>query len=364
MKFAIEREKLLDLVNHAESVVEKRNTIPILSNMLFSAKGGRLTVTATDLDMAVHNSIKDVTIEREGSITVPTGTFTSLLKKLPANAMVNLEIVDGRIAIKAGRSSFKLPVLPADDFPLIDRPKIDPVQITTADLNRAFKMVRSSISTEETRYYLNGVCLAIENDKLVAVSTDGHRLSIAQIGDVELSEKNAIVPRKAVGELIKILDHYEGSVEVRLTAGKIDLQLGDLIITSKLIDGTFPDYTRVIPTDTNIDVRVCPKALGNAIDRVSVVSSEKTKAVVLEFAPTGISVSVNSPDNGRAEEDVAAECSGDLKVGYNSRYLKDILDNYSDAEAVLISMNAADAPAIIRIPGEGANRSVIMPMRV
>lgn len=363
MKITAGRDVLLNLITHAESVVEKRNTLPILSNFLLRASAGKLEVVATDLDLMVKNTTTDINVEREGATTIPAATFLAMLRKLPADKPVAVELIGGQIAIRAGRTSVKLPVLPVDDFPVFERPSEEPVSIPVADLMKALRMVRNSISQEETRYYLNGVCLAIEENELVAVSTDGHRLSIARIGEIVIDQPNAIVPRKAVAQLVKILPDFEGAVSMRINASKVELQLGGLVITSKLIDGTFPDYKRVIPANTSIEIKVCPRALSSAIDRVAVVSSEKTKAIVLDIRTDAISVSMNSPDAGTAEEEVPAWASGPVKVGYNSRYLIDLLDNYADSENVQIRLNDNASPAIVCPPGERTNRSIIMPMR-
>ena len=225
-------------------------------------------------------------------------------------------------------------------------------------------MIRDAMSTEEARYYLNGACLTVDTEALLAVSTDGHRLSIAKIANMPNGQDNSIVPRKAVGQLIKILNNFEGSVDVRIDTGKIDFQLGDLIITSKLIDGTFPDYKRVIPSETTIDVTVCPKALAMAIDRVSVVSQEKTKGIKLIAEDGLIRLEMTSHDFGTAQEEVSASVSAPITIGYNSRYLKEILDNYSDCETVWIGMSDPASPAIISPPERDAEKSIIMPMRL
>lgn len=364
MKLVVAREKLLELIDYADAVIERRNTIPILSHLVLIAKANTLTVMASDLDMVVRNSLSDVTIESEGSIAVPAGTFTAIVRKLPSDKQITLEAAEGRISVRAGRSGFKLPTLSADQLPLIDRPKTEEISLSTGDFNRALKMIRNSMSSEESRYYLNGACLTIESGSLLAVATDGHRLSIARIAEMNIEHENSIVPRKAVGQLIKILDHFEGSVSIRIDTGKIDFQLGELIITSKLIDGTFPDYKRVIPTETTIDIMVCPKALALAIDRVSVVSQEKTKGIKLIAESGIIRLEMTSPDLGTAQEEVSANVSAPITIGYNGRYLKEILDNYSDYETVWIGMSDPSSPAIISPPGRDAEKSVLMPLRL
>ncbi len=364
MKFTTSRENLLGLIDHAEGVIERRNTIPILSHFIFSADSGELRVTTSDLDTVVINRLQDVAIDTEGKIAIPAATFTAILRKLPANNQVIVSVDAGKAKIQSGRTRCQLPTLPADQLPIFERPQGSPVQISTQAFNRALKMVRHSMSTEETRYYLNGVFLEIRDSELLAVSTDGHRLSVAKICDVDFDQPDAILPRKPVNHLIKILAEFEGHIGVVIDNNKIDFQLGDLIISSKLIDGTFPDYRRVIPSQTPVEILVCPRTLGQAIDRVSVVSYEKTKAIVFDADGSTIKLEMKSPDMGTALEEVGAQVSGPIRAGYNSRYLKEILDCYSECETVRIALNGPSDPAIISPPGTGSDRSIIMPMRI
>lgn len=364
MKFSTSREKLLSLIDHAEGIIERRNTIPILSHFVFTAAEGELRVTASDLDTIVINRMQDLQIEAPGQIAIPATLFSGVLRKLPANSQVIVSASEGKVKIQAGRGRYQLPTLPADQLPMFERPKADPVSISTQAFNRALRMVRHSMSTEETRYYLNGVFLEIKDGELLAVSTDGHRLSVAKICDVDFDQPDAILPRKPVNHLVKILAEFEGDIRVITENNKIDFQIGDLVVASKLIDGTFPDYRRVIPSETPIEIVVCPRSLGQAIDRVSVVSHEKTKAIVFDAADASIKLEMNSPDMGTASEEVSAQISAPIRAGYNSRYLKEILDCYAECDTVRISLKGPSDPAIISPPGNGSDRAIIMPMRI
>jgi len=363
VKFKAEKEKLLALIDHASGVIEKRNTIPILSNIMLIAEDGRLAIVATDLDLTVHDEIDAVDIATPGRITVNSQTFSSLLRKMP-QGNISIRAEDGRMHIVSGRISYKIPTLPADDYPHATGPDGSGIEIETADVERAFRLVRSFMSTEETRYYLNGAYLAVENGLLVAVATDGHRMSVAKIADNQLPVTNVIVPRKTVAEVLKIISGYDGKMLVTLDERKIEMQIGKLTITSKLVDGTYPEYQRVIPTKTDITIKVEPKVLAEAIDRVNVVSTEKTRAVEVVARDGVLFIRANNPDTGNAEEEVPADVSAPIRVGYNGRYLLDVLMAYSDKDQIIISMMDAGSPALI-VPYVGSvDRSILMPMRI
>lgn len=364
MKFRIEREKIIDVIDHVEGIIEKRNTIPILSNILLQAKGDKLKITGTDLDIVVTDQTGDVTISQEGETTVGVATFSALIRKMPSNSLIDMEIDNNRLLIRSGRIRYQIPVLPADDFVTAKATEGETFTISVDALAKAFKLVKDSMSTEETRYYLNGAFLAIEDEKLVAVSTDGHRLSIAEVEGVKIDQPNAIVPRKAVGELIKILNDYEGEIRITIDARSIRFSIGDLIFQSKLIDGTFPDYTRVVPLAGRFEFSVDPKVLQQAIERVTVVSMERTSAVKFDVKDGKIVIAANSPDAGYAEEEVAAETNGEITLGYNGRYLKDILSSYQDAEVVIFTVENETSPTLLKPKGSQINRSVLMPMRI
>ena len=375
MKAKIERATLLRCLSHVQSVVERRNTIPILSNVLIEADaGGMVKVMATDLDLQVIESMRANAVETPGAITVSAHLLFDIARKLPDGSEVSLETADNRMVIKAGRSRFQLPTLPRDDFPVI----------VEGDLPTSFKLpakmlaelidrTRFAISTEETRYYLNGIFLHVTDEDggvLKAAATDGHRLARFTLERPAGAEgmPDVIVPRKAVAELRKLLDEaLEGSVEIDLSPSKIRFTLGGeggVVLTSKLIDGTFPDYNRVIPTGNDKLLKVDPKVFFAGVDRVATIATEKTRAVKMGLEPDKVTLTVTSPDNGNAAEEVSAEYSSEpLEIGFNAAYLKDVLGQI-DSDTVELHFADAGAPTLIRKDENSPALYVLMPMRV
>lgn len=364
MHIRVEKEKILEIVDHVEGIVEKRNTIPILSNILIEASSRGLNVTATDLDIVATDFMSDVEVLQNGKTTVAAAIFGALIRKMPSGSQIDMEVVDGRMTIKGGRIRYQIPVLPSDDFPIGRATEGETIQLSIESVVRAFRLVRDSMSTEESRYYLNGAFLAIEEESLVAVSTDGHRLSIAQISDTKIKQPDAIVPRKAVNEILKILPDFEGEMGVTIDERSIRFEIGNLVFTSKLIDGTFPDYTRVVPAGDKIKIKVNPLLLQQAIERVSIVSSERTSAIRLDIEPTKITIIANNPDTGTAQEEVPAESNQEISVGYNGRYLRELLNGYQACENIMITLENETSPALIRPDNHEVDRSVLMPMRI
>ena len=375
MKATIERAKLLRCLSHVQSVVERRNTIPILSNVLIEASAdGLVKVMATDLDLQVVESLDAVSVDAPGAITVSAHLLFDIARKLPDGSQVSLETADNRMTVKAGRSRFQLPTLPRDDFPVIvegDLPTS--FEIPAKTLAELIDRTRFAISTEETRYYLNGIFLHVsEEDKptLKAAATDGHRLARFTLPRPEGAEgmPDVIVPRKAVGELRKLLDEaLDGNVEVDLSASKIRFTLGGeggVILTSKLIDGTFPDYSRVIPTANDKLLKLDPKSFYEGVDRVATIATERTRAVKMALDGEKVTLSVTSPDNGTAAEEVPANYRSDpLEIGFNANYLKDILAQI-DGDTVELHLADPGAPTLIRQDDKSPALYVLMPMRV
>ena len=374
MKATIERATLLRCLCHVQSVVERRNTIPILSNVLIEAEGDNsLRVMATDLDLQVIEHM-EANVDSAGAITVSAHLLFDIARKLPEGSQVSLEAAENRMAIKAGRSRFSLPTLPRDDFPVIvegDLPTSFELPAKTfADL---IDRTRFAISTEETRYYLNGIFFHVSDDNepvLRAAATDGHRLARFTLPRPDGAEgmPDVIVPRKAVAELRKLLDEsLDGNVQIDLSASKVRFTLGGeggVVLTSKLIDGTFPDYSRVIPTGNDKLLKLDPKSFHEGVDRVATIATEKTRAVKMGLDRDKVTLTVTSPDNGTATEEVPAEYSSDgFEIGFNAGYLKDIL-NQIDADTVEIHLADAGAPTLIRKDENSPALYVLMPMRV
>lgn len=374
MKATIERATLLRCLSHVQSVVERRNTIPILSNVLIEAEGDGLKVMATDLDLQVVEHMDAASVESPGSITVSAHLLFDIARKLPEGSQVSLEAAENRMAIKAGRSRFSLPTLPRDDFPVIvegDLPTS--FELPAKTLAEIIDRTRFAISTEETRYYLNGIFFHVSDEDqpvLRAAATDGHRLARFTLPRPEGAEgmPDVIVPRKAVAELRKLLDEkMDGNVQIDLSASKIRFALGGdggVVLTSKLIDGTFPDYSRVIPTGNDKLLRIDPRTFHEGVDRVATIATEKTRAVKMGLEKDKVTLTVTSPDNGTATEELPAEYnSEEFEIGFNAGYLKDILGQI-DSDSVDIHLADAGAPTLIRLNDDSAALYVLMPMRV
>jgi len=375
MKATIERATLLRCLSHVQSVVERRNTIPILSNVLIDASdGGSVRVMATDLDLQVVETMAAASVDQPGAITVSAHLLFDIARKLPEGSQVSLTTNDNRLEVKAGRSNFKLPTLPRDDFPVIvegDLPTS--FELPARLLAELIDRTRFAISTEETRYYLNGIFLHVTDEDeplLKAAATDGHRLARFTLPRPEgaAGMPDVIVPRKAVGELRKLLEEaLDGNVLIDLSASKIRFTLGGeggVVLTSKLIDGTFPDYSRVIPTGNDKLLKVDPKLFYSGVDRVATIATEKTRAVKIGLDNDRVTLSVTSPDNGTAAEELAAEYRSEgLEIGFNANYLKDILGQI-DSDIVELHLADAGAPTLIRENDSSRALYVLMPMRV
>jgi DNA polymerase-3 subunit beta len=370
MKATIERATLLKGLSHVQSVVERRNTIPILSNVLIEATAeGTLKLMATDLDLQINESVA-AAVDQPGATTVSAHTLFDIARKLPEGSQVQLAAADGKMTIMAGRARFQLGTLPRDDFPVIAEGEL-PVsfELPADTLKQIIDKTRFAISTEETRYYLNGIFWHVSDDPLPvlkAAATDGHRLARVTIARPDGAESmpDVIIPRKCVAELRKLLDEIDGSVGVSLSPTKIRFDLGQALLTSKLIDGTFPDYSRVIPTGNDKILRIDPRSFEEGVDRVSTIATEKTRAVKMALDRDKITLSVTSPENGTAAEEVSGEYTAPgFEIGFNSRYLLDILGQI-EGDVVEVHLADAAAPTLIRENDKSAALYVLMPMRV
>jgi DNA polymerase-3 subunit beta len=372
MKLSIERGTLLKAVSQAQSVVERRNTIPILANVLIEAEGDTVQFRATDLDIEVVDKAP-AKVERAGATTVSAVTLHEIVRKLPDGALVTLtdDGASGRMSVEAGRSNFSLATLPREDFPVMASSEYSCNFSADAPvLRRLFDKSKFAISTEETRYYLNGVYMHIADGEggqmLRCVATDGHRL--ARI-DADLPEGAAdmpgvIVPRKTVGELRKLLDDDEAKIAVSVSETKVRFATPDITLTSKVIDGTFPDYTRVIPTGNTRRLEVDASEFAQAVDRVATVSSERSRAVKLALDEDRLILSVNAPDSGNAEEELAVAYGDDhLEIGFNAKYLLEIASQVDRENAVFL-FNSSGDPTLMREGNDTSAVYVVMPMRV
>jgi DNA polymerase-3 subunit beta len=367
MKATIERAVLLKSLGHVQSVVERRNTIPILSNVLIEASDdGSIRLMATDLDLQVDESVP-ANVGQAGATTVSAHTFFDIVRKLPEGSQVELSAADGKMQVIAGRSRFNLSTLPRDDFPVIAEGELPTrFELPAATLRQVIEKTRFAISSEETRYYLMGIFLHVVDEQLRAAATDGHRLARVTVPRPDGADgmPDVIVPRKAVAELFKLLEELEGTVEISLSPTKIRFGLGSAILTSKLIDGTFPDYNRVIPTGNDKLLKIDPKSFSAGVDRVSTIASEKTRAVKMSVDKDKITLSVTSPENGVATEEIPADYGSDgLEIGFNAKYLLDILGEI-DGDTVEVHLADAAAPTLLRESDKSNALYVLMPMRV
>ncbi len=372
MKFKADRATLLKALAHIQSVAEKRNTIPILANVLIQVKDGQLTFTATDMEIAI---VEDVVagISREGAATAPAATLYEIVRKLPEAAEIELELAGNLLKLRAGRYSTSLVTLPTEDFPSMTAGQLPHrFRLTGLALRGLIDRTRFAISTEETRYYLNGIYLhATQGDTgpvLRAVATDGHRLARVEepIPDGAAGMPGVIIPRKTVAELRKLLDEEGGEVEVALSDTRIQFKAGALTLTSKLIDGTFPEYERVIPKDNDKVLRVGKKDFAEAVGRVAAISSERSRPVKMALDQDLLTLSAASPEQGTASEELdegrVEYSSGPLEIGFQARYLNDITDQIADR--VEFHFSDGSAPTVVRDAGDSSALYVLMPMRV
>lgn len=372
MKFSIERAALLRALAHVQSVVERRSTIPILSNVLLKAENGMLSLATTDMDIEMTEAIAaDVT--QEGQITTPAVTLHDIVRKFPDGTKVTIEMdaSGNSITVKSGRSDFRLSCLPVADFPQFGGGEFPTrFSLRAADLRALIDRTKFAMSTEETRYYLNGIYVhAAENDGvsvLRAVSTDGHRLARFEMPLPEGAEgmPGVIIPRKTVLELRKLLEEAADEIEIYLSQNKVTFEFDHIVLTSKLIDGTFPDYQRVIPAGNDKVVEVDPKVFSQAIDRVSTISDGKSRAVKITLNGKTMTLSANSAESGSAKEEIEVQSEmSEMEIGFNARYLLDITSQV-DGEGCRMTLSDPSSPTIIQDTSDPSSLYVLMPLRV
>ncbi len=371
MKLTIERAALLKSLGHVQSVVERRNTIPILSNVKMETLGGRLGLNTTDMDLEIIETVQ-AEIAREGSTTAPAHTLYEIVRKLPEGAQIEMESAeDGQLLLRSGRSRFQLACLPVEDFPAMSGGELPHTfRLAAWDLRGLIDRTKFAVSTEETRYYLNGAFLHVAEREgvpvLRAVATDGHRLACVEVPRPEgaAGMPGVIVPRKTVTEVRKLIDESSSEVTISLSDTKIRFAFDDVVLTSKLIDGTFPDYARVIPSGNDRVLEVDHKLFAAAVDRVSAISSDRSRAVKLTVSRGALELSATSPENGTASEEIEVGYDAEpMEIGFNSRYLLEITTQIEGDSAQFLMADAA-SPTIIRESGDESALYVLMPMRV
>ncbi len=386
MKLTIERAALLKALGHVQSVVERRNTIPILSNVLLSADGSDVSFSATDLDMEIVDGAR-ARVSGSGQITAPAHTLYEIARKLPDGADVELKFQgeDPRLLVTAGRSRFNLPVLPSGDFPVMSSDGLSQkLSIEADDLVRLIDKTRFAISTEETRYYLNGLYLhtvSVEGRTMLrAVATDGHRLALAEMPAPEGAAglPGVIVPRKTIAEARRLLDDAGETVELQISSAKVRFEFAGggkgsgedgeaapgATLTSKVIDGAFPDYVRVIPKDNHKRVELDAKMFANAVDRVATISAEKSRSVKLAIEPGKLTLTVRNMEAGQAVEELEIDYDGDsFEIGFNARYLLDVCGQIG-GEIMELRFADPSSPTLVIDPSDAGVQYVLMPLRV
>jgi DNA polymerase-3 subunit beta len=374
MKLKADRATLLKALAHIQSVVEKRNTIPILANVMIAVRDGHLTLTATDMEIAVVEEVAAAS-SRNGACTAPAATLYEIVRKLPEGAEVELEHAGGEapLILRSGKYNTSLVVLPTEDFPSMTAGTLPHrFSLSAQQLRGLIDRTRFAVSTEETRYYLNGIYLhaadAAGAKVLRAVATDGHRLARVEepLPGGAGAMPGVIVPRKTVNEVRKLLDEFSGDVEIALSDTRIQMKTGTITLTSKLIDGTFPEYERVIPRDNDKVLRVGKKDFADAVGRVAAISSERSRPVKLSLARDLLVLSAASAEQGSATEELDADRvkydAGPLEIGFQARYLNDITDQIADQVEFRFSDGAA--PTVVQDAADTSALYVLMPMRV
>jgi DNA polymerase III subunit beta len=365
MKISAEREKILGPVQTVIGVVERRQTMPILANVLLSAKNNRLSVTATDLEVELVASV-DVTVQQGGDITVPGRKFLDICRALPEGVTISLAVEGDKVTLKAGRSRFTLSSLPASDFPTVEEINAQQtIQLPQADFRRLLDKTHFSMAQQDVRYYLNGLLLEVDGNTLRAVATDGHRLALCeiQLAIKTKATQQVIVPRKGVLELQRILGS-EGMLEVAIGTNHIRAKIGDVRFTSKLIDGRFPEYSRVIPSQPARELQADRDLLRASLQRTAILANEKYRGIRLALKNNMLTIQAHNPEQEEAEEEIEVRYSGDdLEVGFNVNYLLDALAAI-DGKDVAIGLTDANSSCLVHTPESTTSRYVVMPMRL
>ena len=367
MKFTATREQLIQPVQAVIGVVERKQTMPVLANVLLSVKGSRLSVTGTDLEVELVAS-GEVSVGQPGEITVPGRKLLEIAKALPEKSTVTVSLDGERLKVSAGRSRFTLSTLAASEFPVVESVSAQQtLTLPQAELGRLIAKTHFSMAQQDVRYYLNGTLLETDGKLLRTVATDGHRLAIAEAqlatGGKNVNAQQVIVPRKGILELQRILGN-EGDVEITIGSNHIRLQIGDIRFTSKLIDGKFPDYGRVIPASPSKAVVVERDSFRAALQRTAILSNEKYRGVRVSLAKNSLKLQAHNPEQEEAQDEVEIDYKGEeMEIGFNVTYLLDALTAI-DTETVELGLTDSNSSCLIRSPGTTHSRYVVMPMRL
>ena len=366
MKFSISREVLLQPLSQVIGVVERRQTLPVLANFMLSARDGRLTVSGTDMEVELISSV-EANIATEGEITVPARKLVDIIRALPDGSRISFNVSDDKATLSASRSRFTLSTLPASEFPATDQVEtLENIVVNEAALKKMMDKTAFAMANQDVRYYLNGLLFDFSAELLRSVATDGHRLAICDLeSPVEISgERQLIVPRKGVMELIRMLSDEDEEVTLAIGRNHIRLVKGDTVFTSKLIDGRFPDYQAVIPVGVDKQMLVDRATLTQALQRVAILSNEKYKGVRLEAEGDTIKIVAHNPQHEEAVEEIEAELNFDhLAVGFNVTYLLDALTAV-ETEQVSLELKDANSSCLVSAPDSNINRHVVMPLKL
>jgi len=365
MKFTAAREALLKPLQAVIGVVERRQTMPILANVLLVAKDGNVAVTATDLEVELVANA-EVEVEGAGEVTVPGRKLLDICRALPQEASLSIALSGEKLAIKSGRSKFSLTTLPAADFPTVEDINAgQTIGLPQATLCKLLDKTHFSMAQQDVRYYLNGLLVETDGKYLRAVATDGHRLALCQVqlGGKKMPEQQVIVPRKGVLELQRLMSG-EGDVDLQMGSNHIRIELEGIRFTSKLIDGRFPEYERVIPQDTDNQLTADREAFRGALQRTAILSNEKYRGIRLIIKKSGLLLQAHNPEQEEAEEEVEVEYSGDdIEIGFNVNYLLDAIGAV-EGDSVTLSVVDSNSSCLVREPGNDSSKFVVMPMRL
>ena len=366
MQIKINRETLLKPLMNVTSIVERRHTLPILSNLLLEAKNNQIQLTATDLEMQISLTVEN-SFNGELSTTISAKKFLDICRSLPESADIDMVTNDSRMTVKAGKSRFNLQTLPAADYPVMTKAGGSGTNITVSQiaLKKLFKQVEFAMAQQDIRYYLNGLLLEVNEDNLNVVGTDGHRLSFTSAKlNQQYDKTDVIIPRKTVIELIKLLNDSEEEVAIEINAGQVNFSFSDIRLISKVIDGKFPDYHRVIPTNHQNTFSVNRLGVLTAMQRASILSNEKYRGIRMVLSNNNLKLISTNTEQEEAEEELEIEYSQDgLDIGFNVTYLIDVLNNVTD-ENINFSFADANSSCLITVPNDQNYKYVVMPMRI
>jgi DNA polymerase-3 subunit beta len=364
-----QRDLLLLPLQSVSGIVERRHTLPILSNVLLEKKDDRLTFLATDIEVQITTSAEVAGSDGDGAMTVGAKKFQDILRSLPDDSEITLALEDKRLQIRSGRSRFNLQTLPAEDFPRMAMSETDPVKIELSQRQLRHLLIQTqfAMALQDVRYYLNGLLLLVDGGELRAVATDGHRLAYACMAldeNLSLSRQDIILPRKTVLELSRLLGDNEDPVQIEITVNQIRFRFGNIVLVSKLIDGKFPDYERVVPGSLKNLVTLNRVLLLQSLHRAAILTTEKFRGVRLILTPGSLKIVAANAEQEEAQEDIEIDYSGDaIDVGFNVSYLLDMLNNVS-AESIEWGFNDANSSALMTVPGNASFKYVVMPMRI